>query len=70
MSNIVRLGAFAPRISEQFPELNTLVAAHLERDNEDLTRLRTRGILTRAELGKARQRMIKIIEKSLRDSAK
>lgn len=65
----VSFGALYPPIDEQLREqglkldMGPLQRAHLQRDADEVTRLRVRCILTEAESDKARKRILQIIKK-------
>ena len=65
----ISLGALSPSIDEQLRDqgfklnMDPLQRAYLQRDADEVTRLRVRCILTEAESDKARKRIFQIIEK-------
>jgi len=65
----VSLGASSPAIDEQLREqglkldMDPLQRAHLQRDVNEVSRLRVRCVLTEAESDKARRRIFTIIKK-------
>lgn len=65
----VSFGALSPPIDEQLRQqglkldMDPLLRRHLQRDADEVTRLRVRCILTEAESDKARKRIIRIIKK-------
>jgi hypothetical protein len=65
----VNFGALSPPIDEQLREqglkldMDPLLRGHLQRDVDEVTRLRVRCILTEAESDKARKRILRIIKK-------
>lgn len=65
----VSFGALSPPIDEQLREqglkldMDPLLRGHLQRDADEVTRLRVRCILTEAESDKARKRILQIIKK-------
>ena len=65
----ISAGAFAPTIDEQLRDqgfkldMDPLQRAYLQRDADEVTRLRVRCILTEAESDKARKRIFQIIKK-------
>jgi hypothetical protein len=65
----ISFGALSPSIDEQLRDqgfkldLDPLQRAYLQRDTDEVTRLRIRCILTEAESDKARKRIIQIIKK-------
>jgi hypothetical protein len=65
----VSLGALSPPIGEQLREqglkldMDPLQRGYLQRDADEVTRLRVRCILTEAESDKARRRIFQIIKK-------
>ena len=62
-------GALSPSIDEQLRDqgfkldMDPLQRAYLQRDADEVTRLRVRRILTEAESDKARNRIFQIIKK-------
>jgi hypothetical protein len=67
----LRFGALVPRIEEQLQEqglwigLEPLSRQLLQIDADEVFRLRSRGILSEAEAGRARRRLLKVIGKHL-----
>ena len=65
----ISFGAPSPSIDEQLRDqgfkldMDPLQRAYLQRDADEVTRLRVRCILTEAESDKARWRIIRIIKK-------
>jgi hypothetical protein len=65
----VSFGALSPPIDEQLREqglkldMDPLQRGYLQRDADEVTRLRVRCILTEAESDKARKRIFQIIKK-------
>jgi hypothetical protein len=65
----VSFGALSPPIDEQLKEqglkldMDPLLRCHLQRDVDEVTRLRVRCILTEVESDKARKRILQIIKK-------
>jgi hypothetical protein len=65
----ISFGALAPPIDEQLREqgfkldLDPLARQHLQRDADEVSRLRVRGTLTESESDKARKRIFQIIKK-------
>jgi hypothetical protein len=65
----VSFGALSPPIDEQLRQqglklgTDPLVRCRLQRDADEVTRLRVRRILTEAESDKARKRILQIIKK-------
>jgi hypothetical protein len=65
----VSFGALSPPIDEQLRgqglklDMDPLLRCHLQRDADEVTRLRVRCILTEAESDKARKRILQIIKK-------
>jgi hypothetical protein len=65
----IQFGALAPRIEEQLQgqglrlDLDVTQRQHLQRDIDEVTRLRVRCILTEGESNKARKRIMQIIKK-------
>jgi hypothetical protein len=68
----VSFGALSPPIEEQFRDqglkldMDPLQRAHLQRDADEVSRLRVRCVLTGAESDKARKRIFQIIKKQAR----
>ena len=61
MARQIRLGAMAPPIGTQMPDIDDKKAHHFELDTKAITRLFVRGLLTRAEMVKAKKRLIRAI---------
>ena len=65
----INFGPLSPRIEEQLKDqglkldLEPLQRVYLQRDVDAVGRLSCRGILTPAESGKVRRRILKIIQK-------
>ena len=65
----ISFGATSPSIDEQLRnqglklDIEPLQRGHLQRDVDEVTRLRVRCILTEAESDKARKRIFRIIKK-------
>ena len=65
----ISAGALSPSIDEQLRDqgfkldMDPLQRAYLQRDADEVTRLRVRCILTEAESDKARKRIFRIIKK-------
>ena len=65
----ISFGALSPSIDEQLREqglkldMDPLLRGHLQRDADEVTRLRVRCILTEAESDKACKRIFQIIKK-------
>ena len=65
----VSFGALSPRIDEQLRDqglkldMDPMDRRHLQRDVDEVTRLRVRCILTEAESDKARRRISQIIRR-------
>jgi hypothetical protein len=68
----VSFGALSPPIDEQLRQqgltldMDPLHRCHLQRDIDEVTRLRVRCVLTKAESDKARKRIFQIIKKQAR----
>ena len=61
-------GALAPKISEQLAgKIDAKKAEGFDADAFELTRLKIRGLLTDGEVHKARRRLVKAIEKAIRE---
>lgn len=63
----VILGWAAPNIKDQFPQLSSMVAEEYQRDQNELLRLKMRGIIPPAEHKKAVERMVKRLLKHLQN---
>jgi len=65
----VNFGALTPSIDDQLRDqdlkldMDPVLRCHLQRDVDEVTRLRVRCILTEAESDKARKRIFQIIKK-------
>jgi hypothetical protein len=65
----IAFGALLPPIDEQLRDqglkldMNSLFRGLLQRDADEVSRLRVRGILTEAESDKARKRILQTIKK-------
>ena len=65
----ISFGAISPSIDEQLRDqgfkldIDPLQRAYLQRDADEVTRLRVRCVLTKAESDKARKRIFQIIKK-------
>jgi hypothetical protein len=65
----VSFGALSPSIDEQLRnqglklDMDYVHRCHLQRDVDEVTRLRVRCILTEAESDKARKRILQVIKK-------
>jgi hypothetical protein len=68
----IQFGALAPRIEEQLQaqglrlDLDALRRQLLQRDIDEVSRLRVRCILTEGESSKARKRIMQIIKKQVK----
>jgi len=68
----ISFGALSPRIEEQLQEqglrldMEPLQRHHLQRDVDEVSRLRVRCVLTESESDKARKRIMQIIKKQAR----
>lgn len=68
----VSFGALSATIDEQLRsqgsklDMDPLQRAHLQRDADEVSRLRVRGVLTEGESDRARQRIWKVIVKHAR----
>lgn len=62
----IELGWAARPIKEQHPCLPDEIAARLDRDNQDLSRLRIRGLISDAEMRAIRKRLVKEIDRAIR----
>lgn len=65
-NNYLEMGWGAPPMKEQHPVLSDKDCEHFDRDNQDLSRLVVRGIITRTESNSARKRYVKNVEKAIR----
>ena len=61
----VQLGAFAPPLREQFPTLSAKDAKVLTAHDEAVSRLFLNDLLTRGEMRKCRQRLVRLIAKKV-----
>lgn len=66
MSKSVILGWDAPKLYDQFPNLNKEIATALDEDFNSARRLKIRGMLTQAEFQKAQSRIITKLSKELK----
>jgi hypothetical protein len=64
----IEMGWAASPVQEQFPELPKEIAEAFDTDNQQLTRLSVRGILTKGEADKARARYVKNISRAVNKS--
>ena len=62
----IYFGAIAPKLSEQIKGLDPL----FERDADDISRLYVRGLLSESTARKARERLIRKIQKSMAKKGK
>ena len=62
----VILGWDAPPIGKQFPQLSPMVGSAIQRDHDDLFRLKMRGLIPPAEHKKAIERMVKRLSKEIK----
>jgi len=68
----INFGAMSPRIEEQLEEqglgldLEPVQRMHLQRDIDEVSRLRVRCVLTEAESDKARKRIFQFIKKHVK----
>lgn len=60
------LGALAPHIGEQFPQLDEKDAMQIEGHRHAINRLRIHSIVTRSEANKAEERLVKRIKAALK----
>ena len=63
--NNVEMGWAAAPMQEQHPALPDDIAAHFDRDNADLVRLKIRGIISDAEMRNAERRFAKKVRAAL-----
>jgi hypothetical protein len=65
----ISFGTLSPPIGEQLQEqglkldMDPLQRQHLQRDSDEVARLKVRGVITEAEADRARMRLFKIIKK-------
>ncbi|WP_306127920.1 hypothetical protein [Roseovarius sp. MMSF_3350] len=62
----IELGWGAKPISEQFPQLDKKEVDHFQRDSEDLSRLKIRGLISHTEHRKAVSRFAKKVSAALK----
>jgi hypothetical protein len=68
----ISFGALSPTIEEQLRDqgfkldMDPKLRTHLQRDSDQVSRLRVRRILTEAESDKARKRIFQIIKKQVK----
>jgi hypothetical protein len=68
----IDFGALIPPIGEQLQDqglkldMDPLERQHLQRDADEVSRLRVRGVLTESESDKARKRIMQVIKKQAR----
>jgi len=68
----ISFGALSPPIQEQMQDqglkldMDPVDRCHLQRDADEVSRLRFRGVLTESESDKARKRIMQIIKKQAR----
>lgn len=60
------LGALAPHIGEQLPQLDAKDAMQIEGHRNAINRLRINSIITRSEANKAEERLVKLIRAALK----
>ena len=63
----IMFGAEADSIKKQVPELPSKDALHFQRDADAITRLTVRGIIAYGDANRARKRLVKMIEATLRE---
>jgi len=66
MCNYVEMGWGALPMREQHPSLPEDVAAKFDDDNQAISRLLLRGLITQAQATSARQKYVKKVEAALR----
>jgi hypothetical protein len=66
----IEFGWGAPTIGQQFPDMDAARADHFQRDHEDLSRLKIRGVITRTEHASAIQRLAKNIWRAAMEKEK
>lgn len=68
----ISFGALSPPLDEQLRDqglkldMDETIRAHLQRDADEVARLRVRRVLTEAESDKARKRIFQIIKKQVK----
>jgi hypothetical protein len=68
----IEFGAPSPRIEEQLRaqglrlDMDPMQRQHLQRDADEVSRLRARGVLSESEADRARARIMKVIKKQAR----
>ncbi|NBU79779.1 MAG: hypothetical protein EBS50_12035 [Sphingomonadaceae bacterium] len=65
-NNAVEMGWGAPPIKEQHPVLPDDEAAHFDADNQAISRLLLRGLITHSQAGAARERYVKKVGAAIR----
>jgi len=65
-NNHVEMGWGAPPMKEQHPVLSDCDCIHFDRDNQDLSRLVVRGLITRSAAAAARKKYVRHVEKAIR----
>ena len=65
-NNSVEMGWGAAPMKTQHPVLPDDVAAHFDKDNEAISRLGLRGILTQSQAAKAREAYVRRVEQAIR----
>lgn len=66
--NSVEMGWGARPIKEQHPDLSDDLCQHFDRDNQDLSRLVLRGIITPSQAAISRQRYVKKVGEAIRSA--
>lgn len=64
--NSVDLGWGADPIGVQHPILDPGLAAALDRDNQEVSRLRVRGLIADSEMRRIRRRLVRSIETAIK----
>jgi hypothetical protein len=65
-NNSVEMGWGAPPMKEQHPVLSDLDCTHFDRDNQDLSRLLVRGLVTRSAAASAREKYVRSVGVAIR----
>lgn len=65
-NNSLEMGWGAPPIKEQHPILDDDVAEHFDRDNQALSRLTVRGLLTSSQAEAARKKHVANVVKAIK----
>jgi len=66
--NEMIFGWGAPPMKEQHPCLSDELCIHFDKDNDAIIRLSTRGVLPRSQADGCRKRLVRQIEKQIRNA--